>query len=191
LDQFIIRYNKESMLISGAGDQLRISGFCHGVRSSQLVEKLHEDFPKTMEILMEKARAFVRGKGACSVTQETNSRSNRNRPGWSSSHGHHDRGSTWNRQRSHPYPQFDRHTDRRPYSGQAPAYPNLMKTPKEILQTENVRFPTPAKQTNTKFSNSNRYCDYHRDKGHDTDECRILKSEIEKAVKSGKLAHLV
>ncbi|GAA0157082.1 hypothetical protein LIER_38401 [Lithospermum erythrorhizon] len=28
-----------------------------------------------------------------------------------------------------------------------------------------------------------RYCEYHSDHGHDTDECRVLKEEIEKLIK--------
>lgn len=35
------------------------------------------------------------------------------------------------------------------------------------------------------------YCDYHRDKGHDKENCWTLKKEIEKVVKSGRLEHLV
>ncbi|GAA0183329.1 hypothetical protein LIER_30757 [Lithospermum erythrorhizon] len=28
-----------------------------------------------------------------------------------------------------------------------------------------------------------KYCEYHKDHGHDTDECRLLKSEIEKLIR--------
>ena len=34
---------------------------------------------------------------------------------------------------------------------------------------------------------SNKYCDYHRDYGHDTDDCRQLKVEIEKLIQRGHL----
>ncbi|GJU31263.1 hypothetical protein Tco_1174852 [Tanacetum coccineum] len=39
--------------------------------------------------------------------------------------------------------------------------------------------------------NKNKYCDFHGDKGHNTDDCLHLKRQIEEAVKSEKLAHLV
>ncbi|GJW38212.1 hypothetical protein Tco_0064057 [Tanacetum coccineum] len=39
--------------------------------------------------------------------------------------------------------------------------------------------------------NKNKYCDFHRDKGHNTNDCLHLKRQIEEAVKSEKLAHLV
>lgn len=62
VEQFMIRFNKESLQISGVVDQIRVSGFCHGVRHNQLVEKLHEDLPQSMEVLMDRAKSFVKGK---------------------------------------------------------------------------------------------------------------------------------
>ncbi|XP_074336248.1 uncharacterized protein LOC141673403 [Apium graveolens] len=35
--------------------------------------------------------------------------------------------------------------------------------------------------------NPDKYCDYHRDKGHNTDECYHLKKLIERMIKDGKL----
>lgn len=35
------------------------------------------------------------------------------------------------------------------------------------------------------------YCEFHGDKGHDTNDCIHLRKQIEEAVKSGHLSHLV
>ncbi|GAA0161349.1 hypothetical protein LIER_17685 [Lithospermum erythrorhizon] len=37
----------------------------------------------------------------------------------------------------------------------------------------------------------NRYYEYHREHGHDTNECRILKAELEKLIKRGYLKEFV
>ncbi|GAA0140887.1 hypothetical protein LIER_02157 [Lithospermum erythrorhizon] len=37
----------------------------------------------------------------------------------------------------------------------------------------------------------NRYCEYHREHVHDTNQCRILKSEPEKLIKGGYLKEFV
>ncbi|XP_030963402.1 uncharacterized protein LOC115984522 [Quercus lobata] len=39
--------------------------------------------------------------------------------------------------------------------------------------------------------NKNKYCRFHRDHGHDTDECYDLKQQIENLIRQGKLKHFV
>nr|GFA43926.1 reverse transcriptase domain-containing protein [Tanacetum cinerariifolium] len=39
--------------------------------------------------------------------------------------------------------------------------------------------------------NNNKFCDFHNDKGHSTDECMQLKKQIEELVRAGKLSHLI
>ena len=39
--------------------------------------------------------------------------------------------------------------------------------------------------------NKNKYCCFHRDHGHDTDECYDLKQQIENLIRQGKLRHFV
>ncbi|GKD93032.1 reverse transcriptase domain-containing protein [Tanacetum coccineum] len=36
-----------------------------------------------------------------------------------------------------------------------------------------------------------KYCHFHEDYGHDTNDCRHLRTQIQEAVNSGKLSHLV
>ncbi|GJY68976.1 reverse transcriptase domain-containing protein [Tanacetum coccineum] len=38
---------------------------------------------------------------------------------------------------------------------------------------------------------SSKFCDFHNDKGHSTDECMQLKKQIEDLVRAGKLSHLI
>ncbi|GJX95480.1 reverse transcriptase domain-containing protein [Tanacetum coccineum] len=38
---------------------------------------------------------------------------------------------------------------------------------------------------------SNKFCDFHNDKGHNTDECMQLKKQIEELMRAGKLWHLI
>lgn len=53
-------------------------------------------------------------------------------------------------------------------------------------------FVRPARlKTPENRRNENKYCDYHRDKGHNTDECYHLKKLIEKMIKDGELTKFV
>ncbi|GJZ65437.1 hypothetical protein Tco_0622133 [Tanacetum coccineum] len=78
-----------------------------------------------------------------------------------------------------------------PYS-RRDSFTPLIKTLKEILEMESVNFPHPPPLVETpEKQNLNKFCDYHGDRGHNTNECHHLKKQIEEALALGKLAHLV
>nr|GEW55675.1 reverse transcriptase domain-containing protein [Tanacetum cinerariifolium] len=64
--------------------------------------------------------------------------------------------------------------------------------PKEILFTElQLQLsPPPSLVETPKRENLDRYCDYHGEKGHYTNDCFQLKKQLEIALKSKKLNHL-
>ncbi|GKF28717.1 hypothetical protein Tco_0095059, partial [Tanacetum coccineum] len=69
----------------------------------------------------------------------------------------------------------------------------LVSTLKEILATKHelhLRQPPPLVGVPSK-ENLNKYCDYHNEKGHNTSDCFYLKRQLEIALDSGKLNHLV
>ena len=55
------RYNKESLQIGGAGEELLCAAFIQGVRSDDLVRRIHgpDGLPKTLEGIMNAAKVFV------------------------------------------------------------------------------------------------------------------------------------
>ncbi|GKD70341.1 reverse transcriptase domain-containing protein [Tanacetum coccineum] len=68
----------------------------------------------------------------------------------------------------------------------------LTKTPREILAMDNVNFLPPPPMVGTpEKRNMNKFCDYHQDRGHNTNDCYHRKKQIKEAVASGRLAHLV
>nr|GEW06565.1 hypothetical protein [Tanacetum cinerariifolium] len=71
-------------------------------------------------------------------------------------------------------------------------FTSLTRTPKEILAAEAGKFqPPPPMVTLVEKRISNKFCDFHNDKGHNTDECMQLKKHIEELVRAGKLSHLI
>ncbi|GJT50710.1 hypothetical protein Tco_0976867 [Tanacetum coccineum] len=62
----------------------------------------------------------------------------------------------------------------------------------EILAIDYVNFPPPPLIVGTpEKRNMKKFCDYHQDQGHNTNDCYHLKKQIEEAVASGRLAQLV
>ncbi|GKC59323.1 reverse transcriptase domain-containing protein [Tanacetum coccineum] len=70
---------------------------------------------------------------------------------------------------------------------------DYLRSEEEILATEHqLKLPQPAPLVGApNKENLNRYCDYHNEKGHNTNDCFHLKRQLEMALESGKLNHLV
>nr|GEY17196.1 reverse transcriptase domain-containing protein [Tanacetum cinerariifolium] len=68
----------------------------------------------------------------------------------------------------------------------------LSKSPKEILALEKGKFKTPPPMTTSvKKRNSNKFCEFHEEVRHNTDECMHLKRQIEELLKNEKLSHVI
>ncbi|GKD33902.1 hypothetical protein Tco_1249411 [Tanacetum coccineum] len=63
----------------------------------------------------------------------------------------------------------------------------LTKTPKEIFALEKGKFKaTPPMVTPVEKRDPNKYCEFHSDTGHSTDECMQLRKQIDEMIKAGK-----
>ncbi|GKC23135.1 reverse transcriptase domain-containing protein [Tanacetum coccineum] len=69
----------------------------------------------------------------------------------------------------------------------------LTKPSKEILATETQLCLAPPRPMihPQRDGNMNRFCDYHQEKGHYTNDCHKLKRQLEAALELGKLNHLI
>nr|GEW35090.1 reverse transcriptase domain-containing protein [Tanacetum cinerariifolium] len=98
-----------------------------------------------------------------------------------------------------PQDQSKRHTDKRlDFRGHsrdgrgANRFIPLTRTPKEILAAKANKFqPPPPMVTPVEKRNSNKFCDFHNEKGHNTDECMQLKKQIKELVRARKPSHLI
>ncbi|GJX00880.1 hypothetical protein Tco_0184793 [Tanacetum coccineum] len=122
---------------------MRISEFVHGITNPELIKRLHDKIPKTMDEMMR-------------VTTKGNFR-NQQRP--------------------------ERKQDR---------FTLLTKTPKEIFALEKAKLKAPPPMTTpVEKRNHAKFCEFHDEIGHNTDECMHLKKQIEEMLKAGKLSHLI
>ncbi|GJU04938.1 hypothetical protein Tco_1121368 [Tanacetum coccineum] len=73
-------------------------------------------------------------------------------------------------------------------------FTTLIKSPTEIFATtegKSVLWPPPKMFTPTNKRDITKYCEFHKDHGHDTNDCIDLRKEIEICVRNGRLSHLV
>ncbi|XP_021971588.1 uncharacterized protein LOC110866753 [Helianthus annuus] len=213
LEDFITRFNKECLEIGGVSEQLMRAHFKKAIRCDSLIWTItrKDGMPKEWDKLMEAAKIVAQTEESLagnknSYTEDRfskggsrdNSRRNKGRnPGWKANHssGYDERPRYEERSR---YKEDTQDTiDRIGYrktvrnENREKHWNSLIKTPKEVLMTENHDFKAPRPMTNKKGQDPNLYCDFHNDTGHLTDVCISLRQEIEKDLKSGKLGHLV
>ncbi|GJS17100.1 reverse transcriptase domain-containing protein [Tanacetum coccineum] len=64
IEEFTERFKVETGRMKGAPEFMRISEFMHGVNNPELIKRLNEHVPKTMEEMMIATTAFIRGEAA-------------------------------------------------------------------------------------------------------------------------------
>ncbi|GJY71384.1 hypothetical protein Tco_0475087 [Tanacetum coccineum] len=177
LQAFMDRFKSESLHIKGVPSVLHISEFFHGHRHPKLAKKLNDKIPRIVDEMFERVRAFIRGEaaaGSAEVASAPEWDKGVTRSGWSG-------GQERTRRRS-GLREFRRNMGTcAPYSRRNMFTP-LTKTPMEILAMEMENFPPPPPLIWTsEKQNLNKFCDYHRDRGHNTNEYApiILEGTIE------------
>nr|GEX47461.1 reverse transcriptase domain-containing protein [Tanacetum cinerariifolium] len=64
LEDFMERFKIETERMKGAPECIRIFGFMHGIYNPELIKRLNEHVPRTMEEMMIATTAFIRGEAA-------------------------------------------------------------------------------------------------------------------------------
>ncbi|GKE67521.1 hypothetical protein Tco_1521682, partial [Tanacetum coccineum] len=142
-EYFVKRYKLESRDVKGAPECMRISGFVHGITNPELIKRLHDKIPKTVDEMMRVTTSFHRGEVAAS-----------------------------NHERKKSFPPW--------------------KQQEEIFALDKGKFKAPPPMTTpVEKRNHAKFCEFHGEVGHNTDECMHLKKQIEEMLKAGKLSHLV
>nr|GFA48808.1 reverse transcriptase domain-containing protein [Tanacetum cinerariifolium] len=65
-DEFVRRYKLECRDVKGAPECMKISGFMHGITNPELIKRLHDKMPKSMDEMMSVTTSFLRGEVAAS-----------------------------------------------------------------------------------------------------------------------------
>nr|GEX04736.1 integrase, catalytic region, zinc finger, CCHC-type, peptidase aspartic, catalytic [Tanacetum cinerariifolium] len=177
---FVTRYTDDTLQIMGLHEEQRISGFVHGFRTRSLVEHLLTDLPSTYKDLMEKIYTWIEAREVA-----TNGAPNDRRENFERS-----RKSSWDNNKGQKgRDRFSLY--RGPNHG---LLSSLSKSQTEILTTKKVArsFKQPPRMFGSRrLQDMSKYCHFHKDHGHDTNDCRKLRKQIKEAMKSGKLSHLL
>nr|GEV17333.1 reverse transcriptase domain-containing protein [Tanacetum cinerariifolium] len=70
IEDFIERFKKKTGRMKGAPECMRIFEFMHGVNNLELIKRLNEHVPKTMEEMMITTTAFIQGEAAAAIKKK-------------------------------------------------------------------------------------------------------------------------
>ncbi|GKC38808.1 reverse transcriptase domain-containing protein [Tanacetum coccineum] len=65
-EEFVRRYKLECRNVKGAPECMKISGFMHGITNPELIKRLHDKIPKSVDEMMRVTIAFLKGEVAAS-----------------------------------------------------------------------------------------------------------------------------
>ncbi|GJV55027.1 hypothetical protein Tco_1456032 [Tanacetum coccineum] len=169
------RYKAEFLDVEGAPECMRISGFMHGITHPGLIKRLYERIPRSMDKMYRMTTSFLQGEVAAL------------------SHGRRKASSSWKPSEGGDKPTFKKGFKNKQRPDRKPdRFSLLTKTPKEIFALEKGKFKAPPPMvTPVEKRDPSKYCEFHSDTGHNTNECMQLRKQIDEMIKAGKLSQFI
>ncbi|XP_076917315.1 uncharacterized protein LOC143577348 [Bidens hawaiensis] len=198
MEDFITRFNNESLNIGGVSEDMLRGALRKNVKSDELIMTLtgKDGMPTYWNDIMTAAKFFARTQR----TLETNNQKQNLKVEFQNPQpNRQEKGTIWSRlqpsaETSKPFDAKSLIANKNKagsWTRGSNSWTPLSKIPTEILTTENMNFRKPQPLTRRSFLDAKKHCSFHDDIGHNTNEFVALKNEIEAAVKSGYLGHLV
>ncbi|GKC24752.1 hypothetical protein Tco_1026902 [Tanacetum coccineum] len=175
MEDFMERYKAEILDVEGAPECMKISGFMHGITKPELIKHLYEKIPRSMDEIYRVTKSFLQGEVAAF------------------SHSRKKTPAPWKQPEGGNKPNFKKGFKNKQRSDRKPdRFSLLTKTPKEIFALEKGKFKAPPPMvTPAEKRDPNKYCEFHADTGHITDEYMQLRKQIDEMIKSGKLSQFI
>ncbi|GKA13878.1 reverse transcriptase domain-containing protein [Tanacetum coccineum] len=176
---FMERYKAEILDVEGAMECMKISGFMHGITHPELIKRLYEKISRSMDEMYRVTTSFLQGE----VTAFSHSKKKYPR-----------RENSQKEETS----QILRRVLKTTISGSEKKSDrfSLLTTPRKKFFAIRKRKIQGSHQPKVHSSSGqkrdpNKYCEFHADTGHSTDECMQLRKQIDEMIKSGKLSQFI
>ena len=189
LRSYLTRFNEEILQVEEPDDKVSMTAFLGGLRSSSFLFSVMKRPPRSMPELLAKAQKNMNAeditrarRGETSRTGEKRKERDRDdRKETSNKHNRTERVPV--RDRLGPAPQRDRQAF-------TPLNASVGHILCQIQEDPAVKWPGRMKSPPNR-RNPSKYCRFHRDHGHDTDDCYDLKRQIEDLIQRGHLRQYV
>ncbi|GKC03403.1 reverse transcriptase domain-containing protein [Tanacetum coccineum] len=154
-EDFMERYKAEILDVEGASECMKISGFMHGITHPEMIKRLYEKIPRPIDKMYRVTTSFLQEEVAAF------------------SHSRKKAPASWKQPEGGNKPNFKKGFKNKQRSDRKPdRFSLLTKAPKEIFALEKGKFKAPPPMvTPAEKRDPNKYCEFHADTEHNTDEC--------------------
>ncbi|XP_065628552.1 uncharacterized protein LOC136067127 [Quercus suber] len=160
---------------------VQLTTFKAGLRSRDLVSSLAKNPPKTMAEMLLKAQKYMNAEDALAVIKDADRTGDKGRKEDDS------RGQKRDRPDRRINDGVRRKDDKNPRT--VKFTPLVMPVDKILAQIKDehyLKWPRPL-HSSPNVRDKSKYCRFHKDHGHYTEDCRDLKEQIEELIRRGKL----
>ncbi|XP_022858608.1 uncharacterized protein LOC111379468 [Olea europaea var. sylvestris] len=193
LQEYLARFSRATLGIRDLQMSAVVTALMNGTRNRAFKMSLSKNPPESMHDILKKGDKYVDTEEAEKVTK--NLRDGReteaNKRKTYDEQKHNDKNKQKSECTSKGYVQ-DRSVRQKREEVKTPTPLNIPRTKllMEIQHMKELEWPKPMLTPSGK-RNQSKYCHFHRDHGHNTEECLQLKEEIERLLRRGLLAKYV
>ncbi|XP_065624581.1 uncharacterized protein LOC112008184 [Quercus suber] len=185
LRSYVQRFTRETLEVDEADDMVQLTTFKAGLRSRDLVSSLAKNPPKTMAEMLLKAQKYMNAEDALAAIKDED------RPGDKGRKEDDRRRQKRDRPDRRISDELKRKDDKN--SRTVKFTPLVMPVDKILAQIKDehyLKWPRPL-HSSPNVRDKSKYCRFHKDHGHYTEDCRDLKEQIEELIRRGKLQKFV
>nr|XP_023879902.1 uncharacterized protein LOC111992266 [Quercus suber] len=182
LRSYVKRFTRETLEVDDANDKVQLTTFKAGLKSKELVSSLAKNPPKTMAEMLLKAQKYMNAEDVLVAIRDGG------RPRDKEERKDDDRrGQKRERPNRRTSDGIKRKDDKGPQAVKfTPLVMPVDKILIEIKDEHYLKWPRPL-HSSPNVRDKNKYCRFHKDHDHYTEDCRDLKEQIEELIQRGKL----
>ncbi|XP_023900819.1 uncharacterized protein LOC112012667 [Quercus suber] len=185
LRSYVKRFTRETLEVDEADDKVQLTTFKAGLRSREFVASLAKNPPKTMAEMLLKAQKYMKAEDALAAIRGARRPRDKERKD-------DDRKGQKRERPSHRTNDGIRRKDDKGLQT-VKFTPLIMPVDKILTQIKDehyLKWPRPL-HSSPNVRDKNKYCQFHKDHGHYTEDCQDLKEQIEELIQKGKFQKFV
>ena len=184
---FITRFNREALTVDEVDDKLLLAAFHNGVNSDLFIHKIYEKKPQFMAELVHSAQNFMNAEDAIIAKKRKRAKRTEANPIRLADQGPRPKKGQAEEKKDQDNKKVGPSAWNQQYT---PLNVSLEQVLMQIKDNPSLKWPEKMKEGPNKC-NRNKYCHFHRDHGHNTDECFDLKQQIKNLIRQGKLRNFL